>query len=86
MPMNQVVLRYPVLVRTGMSLVCLLLVVAIARSPVRPGTVAVTIVALCLDLGVLAYRTEIDAKEIRVRRAPFWTRSTPMQDVTHLGL
>ena len=77
--------RYPVLVRFGALFVCVILATAIAKGPVSALTVVVTVGAVCLAVPVLAYRAEIDAKEVRVRYAPFYTRHTPIRNVVTLA-
>ncbi|MGO9859383.1 MAG: hypothetical protein ACLPQX_08130, partial [Syntrophobacteraceae bacterium] len=82
--MNKVVTRYPVAVRLGVVLVCVLLAVGIARGPVGTRTIVTAVGAVCLSLAVLAYKAEVDPTEVRVRYLPFYTKRTPMRDVTHL--
>lgn len=82
--MNNIVARYPVPVRLGAVLVCAVFAVAIARGPVSNGTVIVAIGAACLSVAVLAYRAEIGETEVRIRYAPFFTKRTPVRDVTQV--
>jgi hypothetical protein len=82
--MNNIVARYPVPVRLGAVLVCAVFAVAIARGPVSNGAVIVAVGAACLSVAVLAYRAEIGETEVRIRYAPFFTKRTPIRDVTHV--
>jgi len=40
--------------------------------------------AFALTTAILAYKTEVEATEVRVRYLPFYTKRTPMRNVTHL--
>jgi hypothetical protein len=66
-------------------LVCVLLAAGIARGPVSAGTIIVAIGALCLSAAILSYRVEVDSTEVRVRYLPFYTKCTPIRDITHLA-
>jgi hypothetical protein len=55
-----------------------------ARGPVHSTTILIFIAVVCLSVAVLAYRAEIDATEVRIRYAPFYTRRIPIRDVTSL--
>ena len=81
---RQVITRYPLLVRLGASLACLLLLFSMARGPVHPWTVVVALGAFCLTGAVLAYRVQINNREVRIRYLPFYTKCTQLRDVTHL--
>jgi len=83
-PNSTVVTRSPVLVRIGGSAICLLLVAGVMTRPVHASTVIITVVAICWDVCLLAYRAEVDAAEVRIRYAPFYVKRTPMGEVTHL--
>ncbi len=74
--MNRVVTRYPLPVRLGAVLVCMIFAASIAKGPVGNGTVIVAVGAACLSVAILAYRAEIDEAEVRVRYVPFLTRRT----------
>jgi len=65
-------------------MVCLILAVSIARGQASTRTIIVALGALCLSVAILSYRAEVDPSEIRVRYLPFFTKRTPMRDVTHL--
>jgi hypothetical protein len=82
--MKRVVARYPLPVRSGVILVCLIFAAAIVRSSVSDGTIIVAFGALSLSVAILAYRAEVDEMEVRIRYAPFFTRRTLIRDVTHL--
>lgn len=82
--MNRIVIRYPIFVRWSMVLVCLVLAVGILRGPVVPGTMIVATGAVCLTVAILAYKAEVEKNEVRVRYLPFYTKRTPMRDITHL--
>jgi hypothetical protein len=82
---NVVVTKYPLLVRVGLSLVCLLLAGSILRGHARPKTIVTAFVAISVDVLLLAYRAEVDHKEIRIRFAPFYVKRTPMRDVKRLS-
>ncbi len=81
---RSLVIRYPVLIRLGLPVVCALLAVGIMRSPVRWMTIATAFGAVCLAAAVLAYRAEVNEKEISIRHAPFFTRHIPVGDVVSL--
>jgi len=82
--MNRVVAGYPMPVRSGVILVCVIFAAAIARGEVSNGTILVAFGALCLSVAILAYRVEVDDTEVRIRYAPFFTRRTLIRDVTHM--
>ena len=83
--MNKVVVtRYPLPVRSATVFMCLVLGLAMARSPISAWTVVVAVVAVCLAIAVLAYKAEIDGTEVRVRHAPFFARRVPLRDVIGL--
>ncbi len=82
--MNKVVTRYPLSIRCGMVMMCLVFAVSIARGPVSTRTIIVAVGVLCLSVAILSYKAEVDPTEIRVRYLPFYTKRTPMRDVTHL--
>jgi hypothetical protein len=82
--MDKVVTRYSLSIRCSGVLACVLLAVGIARGSVRTTTIVIAVGALCLSVALLAYKAEIDPTEIRVRYLPFYTKRTPMRDVTHL--
>jgi hypothetical protein len=85
MPSNGIVVtRYPLPVRVGVALVCLTFAAAIARGPISVWIIAVGVAAFCLATAILAYKAEIGRTEVRIRHAPFFTKRTPIQDVTHL--
>jgi hypothetical protein len=77
-------IKYPWPIPAGMVGVCLLLLAAMFRGPVHPGTIVATIGAIALTIHLLAYRIVINSREVRVRRAPFLTSSTQLHDVTRL--
>lgn len=82
--MNKVIIRYPIFIRCGMVLMCLVFAVSLARGPVSTRTIIGAAGVLCLSVAILSYRVEVDPSEIRVRHLPFYTKRTPMRDVTHL--
>lgn len=82
--MNKVVARYPLSIRCGAVLVCVLLAISMFRSRTTTGAIVVGVGALCLCVALWAYRAEVKATEVRVRYLPFYTKRTPMGDVTHL--
>jgi hypothetical protein len=82
--MNRVVTRYPIFIRCGMVIVCLVLAIGIVRGSVGSGTIIVAVGAVGLTIVILAYKAEVEATEVRVRYLPFYTKRTPMQAVTHL--
>jgi len=77
-----VVLRYPLLIRIGTIAVSAVFGVAILRGPSSALTILVAIGSLCLMVAVLSYRAQINTTEVRIRHLPFWTRSTPMHEIT----
>ena len=77
-PMNKVVTRYPLSIRCGAVLVCVLFAVSIARGPVSTRTIVVAVAALSLSVALLTYKAEVDPAEIRVRYLPFYTKHTLM--------
>jgi hypothetical protein len=71
-----------------MVLVCVLLAQGIVRGFGQHRDDFIAVVACCLCLHIQAYRAEVDAKEVdakelRVRYFPFYTRRTPIRDITH---
>jgi hypothetical protein len=80
---NSVVTTYPLPVRLGMSVICALLLVTMLKGPMHILTIVVTILAICVDVGLLAYRAEIDATKVHVRYAPFCNKQALVSDVTH---
>ncbi len=82
--MSKVVTRYPVFIRCGMVLMCLVFAVSIVRGPVTTRTIIVAAGVFCLCVAILSYKAEVDPSEIRVRYLPFYTKRTPMRDVTRL--
>jgi len=82
--MNRVVTRYPLPVRFGATLVCVIFAAAIMRGAVSSGTIIVAFGALCLSVAVLAYRAEVDETEVRIRYFLFFTRRTLIRDITSL--
>jgi hypothetical protein len=82
--MSKVITRYPIFIRCGMVLMCLVLAVSIARGPASFRAIIGAAGALCLAVPIWSYRAEVDHTEIRVRYLPFYTKRTPMRDVTHL--
>jgi hypothetical protein len=81
---DAVVARYPLPVRVGIFLVCVLLAIGVGRGSVHTMTIVATFGAICLAAAVLAYRAEVNQTEVRVRYAPFYTKRTRVQDITHL--
>jgi hypothetical protein len=81
---RSVVTRNPPLVGVGMSAICVLLLAGVSRGYAHPATIIVTFFTVCLAVGLLAYRAEVDETEVCIRYAPFYTRRTPMKEVTHL--
>lgn len=77
------VIRYPLLVRVVSSLPCFVVAGAIIKGSIHATTIVVFVGALCLSVAVLAYRAEVSATEVRIRYLPFYTRHTPMRDITH---
>jgi hypothetical protein len=81
---GRVVTRYPPMIRVGMLLVCAVLAIGLTRGSVHPMTVIVAFAAVCLTVAVLAYRTEINEKEVSVRYVPFFTRHIPLREIINL--
>lgn len=79
-----VVTRYPLPIRAGISIVCVLLVVGLVRGPVHGMTIAVTVAAFCLAIVLLAYRAEVTMKEVCIRYGPFYSKRTPVREIIHL--
>ena len=77
-------LRYPRTVRLVIPLVWAFLATGLLRGPIHAGTIAITCIAICLNIHLLAYRAEVDDTEVRIRYAPFVTRHTAIRDITHL--
>jgi hypothetical protein len=71
-------------IRIGSVFVCMLLAIGIARGPVHGMTILVAFGAVCLSVAVLSYRAEVNETEVSIRYAPFFTRNTPVRDITHL--
>jgi hypothetical protein len=83
--MKTVVTRYPVFIRYGTVLACLVLAVGIAKGPVSTRIVVIAASIVCLAIAILAYKAEIDAVEVRVRYLPFYIKRTPLREITHLA-
>lgn len=79
-----VITRYPVATRCIVVVMCALFLVSHARGPVSAGTVVVAIGALGLTVAILSYKAEIDTAEVRVRYLPFYTKRTPVRDITYV--
>lgn len=77
-------IKYPWPIRAGMVAVCLLLLAAMLRGSVHPGTIVVTIGSIGLAIYLLAFRIVVNRSEVSIRHAPFLTTTTRLQDVTHL--
>ena len=81
---GRVVTRYPLPIRVGMLIVGTLVAIGFTRGPVHVMTILVTFGALCLTVAVLAYRAEVNQREVRIRYAPFYTRHTSVPDIVGL--
>jgi hypothetical protein len=79
-----VVTRYPLPIRVGSVVVCVLLAIGVTRGPVHGMTMLVTFGAICLAVAVLAYRAEVNGTEVCIRYTPFYSRRTPVRQVLHM--
>lgn len=81
---NKVVCKYPLAIRCGAALVCLLLAVGTVRDRGTTGTIIAMAGAACLCVGLWAYRVEVEATGVQVRYLPFCSKRTPARDITHV--